>query len=539
MDSGSRSVDAVVIGGGPNGLVAANRLADAGWEVLLLEAQATVGGAVRSDRAVDPDFVHDTCSSFYPLAAASPVVKALGLEHYGLNWVHAPAVLGNPLAGGDWAVLHRDRDRTAAGLDQQTPGDGDAWMALCRQWDKVGADVVGGLLTPFPPVRHGAGLLAKLPRSGGADFVRMLLRPARSMCHELFAGPAARQLIAGNALHADISIDAPGSGLMGWLLVMLGQHEGFPVPQGGAGELSAALARRFVDRGGEIRCSARVDKVLVDEGRVTGVTTSDGERIRVRRAVLADVVATQLYGGLVDWEHLPKRLRGSMEGFEWDPGTLKVDWALDGPIPWTNAPSAAPGTVHIADSLEDLATSQMQINNGAVPASPFVLLGQMTSTDPTRSPSGTESVWAYTHVPQVVRDDAGVGGITGAWDDSDCQRMADRMQQRIEERAPGFGDRVRTRRVLGPHELASLDESLVGGALNGGTASLHQQLVLRPAPGLGRAETPVKNLYLASASAHPGGGVHGACGSNAARAALFHDRVSVGSARRVLKELRG
>jgi phytoene dehydrogenase-like protein len=523
------AVDAVVVGAGPNGLVAANLLTDAGWRVLLLEAEPSVGGAVRSDRALSPDFVHDTCSSFYPLAAASPTIQAMRLEQYGLTWVHAPAVVANPLPGGRWATLYRDREDTASALDAHAAGDGDAWMALCRQWDRVGEDVIGALLTPMPPVRHAARLLARLPKSGGADFVRMLLRPARSLCQEHFAGAAARMLVAGNALHADIPMDSPGSGLMGWLLVMLGQHHGFPVPRGGAGELSGALARRFENRGGTIRCSQRVDRVLVENGRATGVVTSTGDRVHARRAVVADVVAPRLYGDLVDWSHLPARVRRDMRGFEWDPATVKVDWALDGPIPWDPAPPSAPGTVHVADSLEDLATSQLQINTGDVPARPFLLLGQMTTADATRSPRGTESVWAYTHVPHDVRSDAGAGGITGRWDASDNERMADRIQARIEEHAPGFGDRVRVRRILSPPDLESLDQSLVGGALNGGTSSLHQQAVLRPKPGLGRAETPVRGLYLASASAHPGGGVHGACGSNAARAALFHDRMRLSS----------
>jgi phytoene dehydrogenase-like protein len=160
-----------------------------------------------------------------------------------------------------------------------------------------------------------------------------------------------------------------------------------------------------------------------------------------------------------------------------------------------------------------------------IPAEPFMLAGQMTTTDPTRSPAGTESMWAYTHVPQETDRDAGGDGLTGRWDHDELERMADRMQERFERLAPGFGSRVLSRRVLGPRQLEERDANLLGGGINGGTSQIHQELVFRPVPGLGRAETPIRGLYLASASAHPGGGVHGACGMNAARAAVAHDRV--------------
>jgi len=181
--------------------------------------------------------------------------------------------------------------------------------------------------------------------------------------------------------------------------------------------------------------------------------------------------------------------------------------------------------VHVADDLADMTEALGQVASNLVPAAPFLLAGQMTTTDPTRSPEGTESMWAYTHVPRHTSGDAGNGGVSGRWDKDDCERFADRIQSRIEARAPGFGERVLARRVLGPRELEARNANLVGGAINGGTAQLHQQLVFRPVPGLGRAETPVGGLYLGSASAHPGGGVHGACGMNAARAALGHARL--------------
>jgi phytoene dehydrogenase-like protein len=306
---------------------------------------------------------------------------------------------------------------------------------------------------------------------------------------------------------------------------MLGQTVGFPVPQGGAGVLTQALAERVRAGCGEIRCSAEVVGIDVVGRRAVAVRTADGERVVAGRAVLADVVAGKLYGGLVAADDLPARTMRAMCTFQLDPGTVKVDWALDGGVPWASPPSHAPGTFHVADSVEDMTEALGQVNARWIPARPFMLAGQMTTTDPTRSPAGTESMWAYTHVPQHATRDAGEGGIRGEWDASDCERFADRMQERIERLAPGFGSRVLSRRVLGPRELEARDANLVGGAINGGTSQLHQELVFRPVPGLGRAETPVRGLYLASASAHPGGGVHGAAGMNAARAALAHDRL--------------
>jgi phytoene dehydrogenase-like protein len=518
-------VDAVVIGSGPNGLVAANHLADAGWSVLVLESRSQVGGAVASSRDVHPRYVHDTFSSFYPLAAASPTIQALELEKHGLAWSHAPAVVGTPFASGQWALLHHDVAETAAALDALTPGDGEAWLRTYADWERIGEQVVSALMSPFPPVRHGLAAAARLPRVGGMAFVRAMLAPARVFVDEMFRGQPAKMLIAGNSGHADIPVDSPGSGFFGWLLCMLAQQHGFPVPVGGAGMLAEAMARRFRSLGGEIRLDTRVDRVVVEGGRARAVRTKHGDEVRVRRAVIADVAATALYGGLVPWDDLPGSLHRRMRHFQWDPGTVKVDWALDGPVPWESPPAAEPGTVHLAEDVNDIATSNAQIAAGTVPGEPFLLVGQMAAADRSRAPAGSESVWAYTHVPQHTRHDAGDDGITGTWDASECERFADRMQARIEHYAPGFAGRVVARRVLGPRELEARDENLVGGALNGGTAALHQQLVFRPVPGLGRAETPVAGLYLGSASAHPGGGVHGACGMNAARAALGHARL--------------
>ncbi|KAA1427544.1 phytoene desaturase family protein [Nocardioides antri] len=518
--------DAVVVGAGPNGLVAANRLADAGWSVLLLEAQPEVGGAVRSDRELDPQFVHDTFSAFYPLGVASPALRALQLERHGLRWRHAPAALGHPTDDG-WALLHRDRELTARLLDEAHGGDGAAWLELVATWDRIGDDVLSAVLSPFPPVRTGLRAMPRVARAGGLDLVRTLLSPVLELARERFAGPRARLLLAGNAAHSDIPLTAPGSGLLGVMLAMLGQTVGFPVPEGGAGRLSAALAARLTAAGGEIRCDTEVVGIETADGRVAAVRTADGERIAVRRAVLADVSAPALFGRLLAPADVPARVHAGMRRFRPDPGTVKVDWALAGPVPWAEPPVVAPGTIHLADSLEDLAIAFDQVTAGVVPTKPFLVAGRMTTADPTRSPPGTESVWAYTHVPQPgdLVGDAGEE-IAGRWDHDDLERMADRIQAQFERRAPGFGALVRARRVLGPLELESRNANLIGGAIGGGTSQLQQQLVFRPIPALrGRPETGVPGLYLASSAAHPGGGVHGACGNNAARAALLHDRV--------------
>ena len=512
--------DAVVIGAGPNGLVAANVLLDAGWSVTVLEEQPEPGGAVRHDRGVDPDFVSDMFSSFYPLAAASPVLSALRLEEHGLRWSHAPSVLAHPLSDGRCAVLHRRTDDTAASLEAFAQGDGAAWHRLVELWRTLRPGVLGALFTPFPPVRSMAKLAFDLRASGGLRVARSLILPVRRMGEEEFRGEGGRLLLAGNALHADLAPESAGSGGFGWLMSMLGQTYGFPVPVGGSGELTGALVRRLLSRGGELRCGRRVERVVVRGGRAVGVRTADGQALSARRAVLADVAVPSLYQDLVGPEHLPPQVLEDLRRFQWDFATFKVDWALDGPVPWQDERAAGAGTVHLADGMDELTRFASQIAMRQVPDRPFSLFGQMTTADASRSPEGTEAAWAYTHIPHDIRADAGDEGITGKWGPDDQERMADRVERQVERFAPGFRSRIRARRILAPPALGSLDANLVGGAINGGTTALHQQLVFRPLPGTGRPETPVPGLYLASAGAHPGGGVHGACGANAARAVL-------------------
>lgn len=513
-------VDAVVIGAGQNGLVAANVLADAGWDVLVLEEQTEPGGSVRSANGPAPGFVTDLCSAFYPLTAASRAYRALDLENEGLRWTHAPKVLAHPLLDGRAAVLSRDLNTTVAGIESLGVGDGAAWERLYGNWERLSPMLLDALFVPFPPVRAGARLSAALGLPGLLKFARFGLLPARRLAEEEFTGPGGSLLLAGCALHADLMPESAGSAMFGWLLSMLGQQYGFPVPEGGAGQITAAMLRRLRRKGGVVRCGAPVQEVVVRKGRAVAVRTADGDSIEARRAVLADVPATQLYGGLVDWAHLPARLRDDLRRFQWDYATFKLDWALRGPVPWAAHEAAGAGTVHVSAGLDEMTEYTAHIAMGRIPAHPFLLVGQMTTADASRSPAGTESLWAYTHVPREVRDDAGDEGISGAWDERDQETLTARIEAQIERFAPGFRDLIIARTVTAPPKLAAHNANLVGGAINGGTTAPHQQLVLRPTPALGRPETPVTGLYLASSSAHPGGAVHGACGSNAARAAL-------------------
>jgi phytoene dehydrogenase-like protein len=512
--------DAVVVGAGPNGLVAANVLADAGWKVLVLEAQPTPGGAVRSAELAAPGFVADVCSSCYPLAVASPVIQSLELEQHGLRWSQAPLALAHPAPDGCVAVDPNDPDATTASIDAFAAGDGKVWEGLYRKWDKAGDEVIASLLSPFPPVRAALRVAGALGPRDLPGFVRLAFASLLSIARR-FDGAGGPLLLGGNMAHTDLSVSATTGGLYGWLLACLAQDVGFPVVQGGAGNLTDALVRRLTDRGGEVRCNSRVKRVLVDGKRVRGVDAMGLGEVRANRSVLADTSAPALYTHLIEPDHVPGRYRRAMSRFQWDDATVKVDWALDEPIPWEAEPPRRACTIHLVDSIDDLRTAGAQLEDRLVPARPFVIVGQTTTADPSRSPAGTEAAWAYAHVPQRVRGDAGPGTITGRWEGGDGDRFADRIEAEIERRAPGFRDRIRARHVLTPLSLEELDANLVGGAVGGGTSALGQQLFFRPVPGWSGGErTPIRGLYLASAGAHPGGGVHGACGANAARAAL-------------------
>ncbi|MEV0898591.1 NAD(P)/FAD-dependent oxidoreductase [Actinoplanes sp. NPDC049802] len=501
------TVDAIVIGAGHNGLVAANLLADAGWSVRVLEATPHPGGAVRSGHVTAPGYLSDLFSSFYPLGYASPVMKALDLD---LRWTHAPDVFTHLLPDGRAATVSRDLERTMASMEAFAPGDGERWRTAYREWRGVSDRMLDALFSPFPPVRHGLGLARQLRVGGSLRLARRLILSVRELASELFEGEGAALALAGCALHTDLSPEEAGGGVYGWLLAMLGQQVGWPVPVGGAQEITSALIRRL---DGEIVYQAPVTRVLVARGRAMGVRTADGRDWRARRAVIADVPAPALFLDLVGERWLPPRMTEDLAHFRWDGATVKVDWAVRSKMPWKNPAAAGSGTVHLGADLNGMTRYAARLASDQLPKHPFLLLGQTTTADPARSPEGTESVWAYTHLPHRA-----------SWTADEIAGHVERIESVVEEHAPGFRREVVGRNVFGPADLERENPSLVGGALGGGTAAAFQQLFLRPIPGLGRPDTPVDRLFLGSASAHPGGGVHGAPGANAARAALARDR---------------
>lgn len=509
MDAGP---DTLVIGAGPNGLVAANLLADAGRRVLVLEAQPEPGGAVRSAELTLPGYTHDLCSAFYPLGVASPVLRALRLESHGLVWRRSPLALAHP-TGDRCVVLSPDVEETAESLAAFAAPDAAAWRAMARHFERAAEPLLAALTSPLPPVGATASLVRALGTRGTARLARTAASSTVRLARDTFRGEGGALLLAGNSLHADVGLDSVPSGFLGWFLAGLGQHFGFPVPEGGAGRLTDALVARLRSRGGDVQCNTRVARVVVRDGRAVAVQLADGTVVDAPRGVVADVAAPALYRDLVGEEHLPGRIRWGLRRFRWDDATFKLDWALSGPIPWRHEAAAHAGTVHLGDDLTTLSAYRRDVARGRLPARPFVLLGQMHVADPTRSPPGTGTAWAYTHVPRGMR-----------WDARTTEAFADLLEAEVERHAPGFRAMITARHLLPPPALEALDANLVEGAIGGGTMALRQQLVLRPVPGLGRAETPVRNLWLASASAHPGGGVHGACGANAARAALRSGR---------------
>jgi phytoene dehydrogenase-like protein len=501
--------DALVVGSGPNGLAAAITLAEAGRSVLVLEAADQPGGAVRTEELTLPGFKHDTFSAVYPAAAASPVFARMGLERHGLRWVHPRYCYAHPLPEGHAAVLARSLDETAASLDAIHPGDGERWREFAGPYVKRFGAVRRTMLSGFPPLRGPAQMVAQLGPRTMVDFVRLLFMPAEGLGRELFRSGGARAWLYSSAMHGDTPPRAAGSAIAAAYLNFAGHAVGWPSPEGGAGRLTDALVGRLRELGGEIRTGARVVAVRVAGRRTQGVEAEGGEAFDAP-LVIADVVPGALVA--LAGDALPARYAAALRKYRHGPATVKVDWALSGPVPWEAPEVREAGTVHVGGDENELLTSLALGADDDVAQRPFLLFGQQTVADPTRAPDGQHTAWAYTHGPHGVD-----------WE-AETPRMVERMEEQVERYAPGFRDRILARHVLSPADLERRDANLVGGDVGAGSYSL-DQVLFRPLPSVSPYRTPVRGLYLGSAATFPGGAVHGVPGHAAAQVALLESRL--------------
>jgi len=506
---------ALVIGSGPNGLAAAITLARAGLQVTVLEAAARAGGAVQTEELTLPGFRHDTFSAVYPAAAASPVFERLPLARHGLRWVHPQACFAHPLPGGRGAALYRELDRTAASLEALAPGAGEAWQRFAGPLLARFGALRDTLLGAFPPIWGPLRLAVGLRPQGALELLRLALMPAQALAGELFSDPGARCWLYGSALHADAPLGGAGSAIAGVYLNLLGHAVGWPSPRGGAAALSGALISYLQSLGGEVRTGAAVSSIEGRRGQVSGVRLHDGEAL-AGSIVIACVMPQALMR--LAGAALPARYASALARYRPGPATLKVDWALDGPIPWESPEAGRAGTVHLGGDEQELLAAGAPAG-AALPSRPFLLIGQQSLADPSRAPSGRHTAWAYTRGPQGID-----------WS-SHSERHVERIEAQIERFAPGFRSRILARHVLAPADLQRRNANLIGGDVGGGSYSL-DQLVFRPLPGLSPYQTPLRGLYLASAATFPGGAVHGVPGHAAARLALRRARGPLRTGRR-------
>jgi phytoene dehydrogenase-like protein len=458
--------EAVVVGSGPNGLAGALTLARAGYGVQVREAEPAPGGGVRTEELTLPGFRHDVCSAIHPLVRASPFFHGARLE---LDWVDPPAAVAHPFDDGTAAVLERDLSAVDLGRDSA------AYRRLVGPIVSAWPDVLRLVVGPYPPPLAALPPLCRLALS-----VRAALGDARSVVESSFETPQARTLFAGCAAHSMLPLERRPSAGYGLALAVLGHVAGWGFPRGGAQAITDALVVELSRSGGELHVSSPVDEL----------PSAD--------VVLADVMPAELRR----IARLPERYDRALRRYRHGPGAFKLDWALDGPIPWRAQECARAATVHLGGTLDEISASEWGAWRGRPVDRPFVILAQHTLFDGSRAPEGKHTAWAYCHVPNGWAGD-----------------MTETVEAQVERFAPGFRDLVLARSATAPADLEARNRNNVGGDINGGTMDLGQ-LVTRPARRANPYRTALRGVYLCSSATPPGGGVHGMCGYSAALTAL-------------------
>lgn len=477
--SGKRDFDAVIVGSGPNGLAAGIRLQEAGLSVLILEGSDTVGGGTRSAELTLPGFTHDVCSAIHPLAAGSPFFKTLPLAGHGLEFVYPHYAAAHPFADGHAAVLENSIHNTARTLGDDEQAYLQLMAPLLKDWPKIVDDVLGPLHLPADPMAFARFGMKALP---SAAFIARRFQTERG-----------RGFWAGMAAHSIQPLSNFATSAIALVLLLTGHVGGWPFPKGGAQKIADALSSYFVSLGG------RIEK---------NIYVSSMSQLPSSRAVLFDVTPRQLlkiaglrFSSLYKWQ---------LKRFRYGMGVFKIDWALDGPVPFTAEACRRAGTVHLGNSFEEISEGEQLIWKGKHPEKPFVLFAQQSLFDPSRAPSAKQTAWAYCHVPQGSTFD-----------------MTERIEKQVERFAPGFRDRILARHVLNAEQMEGYNPNYVGGDINGGVNDI-AQIFTRPALRLSPYRTSAKGIYICSSSTPPGGGVHGMCGLHAANEALrdvFHFRI--------------
>jgi phytoene dehydrogenase-like protein len=466
------SVDAVVVGSGPNGLAAAIELARAGRSVEVYEAGSEIGGGTRTAELTLPGFKHDVCSAIHPLVIASPFFKSLPLAEHGLSVAHPEIPYAHPLDDGTAAVVHRSIDETAGALGS----DGTAYRKLMTPLVENMDELVAQFLGPLRPPRH--PLLF-------TTFGLKAIQPARAFTMRRFKTDHARALLAGCAAHSMLRLTQPTTTGVGLLLGSLAHSVGWPATRGGSRAISDALASYLRSLGGEIHTSSPV---------------TDVRELPDARAILFDTSPRTMLSVCGDW--LTPRYARRAGRFQYGPGVFKVDWALSEPVPWKAQGCAGAGTVHLGGTIDELTESEAQVTSGKIPERPFVLVAQQSVFDGSRAPAGKHTLWAYCHVPNGCTED-----------------MTERIEAQIERFAPGFKDTILARSTMSPADFEAYNANYVGGDINAGKQHL-RQFFTRPTWRFPSYTTPDERIYICSASSPPGGGVHGMCGYYAAKAAL-------------------